>query len=61
VGTVADSQAEMLRPPDHAEEVMDTVETLKSATSIIKRALDTISPIVKEIYPVPFFLYDSLS
>jgi hypothetical protein len=54
VGTVADSQAEISRPPDHAEEVMDTVETWKSAVNIIKRVLDTVSPNVK-VYPVPFF------
>jgi hypothetical protein len=55
VGTVADSQAEMSCPPDHAKEVMDTVETWKRAIDIIKRVLDTVSPNVKEVYPAPFF------
>jgi hypothetical protein len=60
VGTVADSQAEMSRPPDHAEEIMDTVETWKSATHFIKGDGHYQSNRQRNI-PSTFFLYDSLS
>jgi hypothetical protein len=56
VGTVATSHTGMSesRPPDHAEETMDTMEKWRTAINVMKQVVDTVSPIVK-VCPTPFF------
>jgi hypothetical protein len=48
-----DSQREMSRTLDHAEEAMDTVKSWKNTVNIIKRVMDTVSPIL-EVCPLFF-------
>ena len=55
VGTVPDNQTGMSRHPDRAEEAIDAVATWKSAVDVMKHVMDTVSPIVKEVCPIPFF------
>ena len=47
VGPVADSQTDMSRFLDRAEEAMDTVRTWKSAVKAIKHVMDVVGPIMK--------------
>jgi hypothetical protein len=49
----ADSQREVLRTLDCAEEAMDAVKTWKNAIDIIKRVMDTVNPIL-DVCPPPF-------
>ena len=59
VGIAAASQTVMSRPPNLAEEAMDTMKTWRSAVNVMKQVMDTVSPIAKEVCPIPFFLYYS--
>jgi hypothetical protein len=54
VGPVADSQTDMSRSLDRAEEAMDNVKTWKSTVETIKQVMDIVSPIVK-VWPVSLF------
>ena len=56
VGTVAASLTGMSPPPDLAEEAMDAVTTWKVAVNVMKQVMDTVSPVVKEVCPIPFSL-----
>jgi hypothetical protein len=55
VGAVAASQTGISRPLDLAEEAVDTVTIWRSAVNVIKQVRDTVSPVVKEVCPIPFF------
>jgi hypothetical protein len=55
VGTVPDSQTGMSCHLDPAEEAMDAVTTWKIAVNVMKQVMDTVSPIVKKVCPIPFF------
>jgi hypothetical protein len=52
---VLGSQTGMSRHPDRAEEAMDAVTTWKRAVNVMKRVMDTVNPIVKEVCPIPCF------
>jgi hypothetical protein len=55
-GTVAASQTGMSRPPDLAEEAIDTMKTWRSVVNVMKQVMDTVSPVVvKEVCPIPSF------
>jgi hypothetical protein len=56
-GTVAACQPEtgISRPPDLAEEAIDTIKTWRSVVNIMKQVMDTVSPCVKEVCLIPFF------
>jgi hypothetical protein len=55
VGTVPDSQPGMSSHPDRAEEAMDAVTIWKNAVDVMKQVVDTVSPTVKPVCPIPFF------
>jgi hypothetical protein len=54
MGPIADSWTKMSRTLDRAEEAMDTVKTWKNAVDIIKRVMDTVSPVL-EVCPISSF------
>jgi hypothetical protein len=54
VGPVTDSQMKMSHTLDRAEEAMDMVKTWKNTVDIIKRVMDTVSPIL-EVCPISSF------
>jgi hypothetical protein len=55
VGAVAANQTGMSHPPDSAEEAMDTMKAWRSAVHVMKQVMDTVSPTVKGVCPIPFF------
>jgi hypothetical protein len=58
VGAVTDSQPEMTRTLDRAEEALGMMELWISAINVIKWVLDVVSPIA-EVYQMPFLSHAS--
>jgi hypothetical protein len=61
VGPVADSQAEMSQSLDHAQELVDAMETWEGAVGVIKQVMDLVGPITRVGIPIIGFIYPSIT